>query len=208
MALADAIRSRHLDLRFECETRLDRLDVGLLDALHAAGLRAISFGVESVLPDVLRKAGRRPIPVGASARDHRALPPNRCGHGGLLRLRLPAGRLAFDRRDDRLRDRSRLDGGAVQAAHAVPGRRRCGSRSRRASTKPTGSASTGSRRRSSIRRCRRATCSFSSARRTRASTCVRRGSPTGRASRRRPCAPSRAAWTVPSHDGTHGRSGR
>jgi radical SAM superfamily enzyme YgiQ (UPF0313 family) len=62
MALADAIRTRHLDLRFECETRLDRLDTPLLDALHGAGLRAISFGVESVSPAILRKVGRRPIP--------------------------------------------------------------------------------------------------------------------------------------------------
>ena len=62
VALARAIRAKGLGLRFECETRLDRLDAGLLDELHAAGLRAISFGVESVSPDVLRKAGRRPIP--------------------------------------------------------------------------------------------------------------------------------------------------
>jgi len=62
IALARAIRARGLDLRFECETRLDRLDANLLNDLYAAGLRAISFGVESVSPDVLRKAGRRPIP--------------------------------------------------------------------------------------------------------------------------------------------------
>src|SRR6185295_14294245 len=54
------ILSRGLRLRFECETRLDRLDRGLLDRLHAAGLRAISFGVESLSPETLRKAGRRP----------------------------------------------------------------------------------------------------------------------------------------------------
>jgi anaerobic magnesium-protoporphyrin IX monomethyl ester cyclase len=62
IALARAIRANGLDLRFECETRLDRLDATLLEELYAAGLRAISFGVESVSPDVLRKAGRRPIP--------------------------------------------------------------------------------------------------------------------------------------------------
>jgi radical SAM superfamily enzyme YgiQ (UPF0313 family) len=62
VSLARAIRARGLELRFECETRLDRLDAALLDELHAAGLRAISFGVESVSPDVLRKVGRRPIP--------------------------------------------------------------------------------------------------------------------------------------------------
>jgi radical SAM superfamily enzyme YgiQ (UPF0313 family) len=62
MALADGIRSRGLDVRFECETRIDRLDPALLDALHAAGLRAMSFGVESVSGEILRKAGRRPTP--------------------------------------------------------------------------------------------------------------------------------------------------
>jgi radical SAM superfamily enzyme YgiQ (UPF0313 family) len=62
VSLARAIRARGLDLRFECETRLDRLDQALLNELYASGLRAISFGVESVSPEVLRKAGRRPIP--------------------------------------------------------------------------------------------------------------------------------------------------
>ena len=62
LALAQAIRTRGLDLRFECETRIDRLDTELLDALHAAGLRAMSFGVESVSPEILKKVGRRPTP--------------------------------------------------------------------------------------------------------------------------------------------------
>jgi radical SAM superfamily enzyme YgiQ (UPF0313 family) len=62
LAICDEIRWRGLDIRFECETRLDRLDAELLDKLHAAGLRAMSFGVESVSPDILRKVGRRPTP--------------------------------------------------------------------------------------------------------------------------------------------------
>jgi anaerobic magnesium-protoporphyrin IX monomethyl ester cyclase len=62
LAIADAIERRGLNLRFECETRLDRLDPALLDRLHGVGLRAISFGVESVSPETLRRAGRRPIP--------------------------------------------------------------------------------------------------------------------------------------------------
>jgi anaerobic magnesium-protoporphyrin IX monomethyl ester cyclase len=62
LALADEIRARDLDLRFECETRLDRLDADLLSALRAAGLRAISFGVESVSPEILKRVGRRPTP--------------------------------------------------------------------------------------------------------------------------------------------------
>jgi len=62
LALADAILTRGLSLRFECETRLDHLDTPLLDALQRAGLRAISFGVESVSPQTLRRVGRRPTP--------------------------------------------------------------------------------------------------------------------------------------------------
>jgi len=62
LALCDEIEARHLDLRFECETRLDRLDPTLLYAMQRAGLRAMSFGVESVDPATLRRAGRRVIP--------------------------------------------------------------------------------------------------------------------------------------------------
>ncbi len=62
LGLAEEIVSRGLTLRFECETRLDRLDESLLVALHRAGMRAMSFGVESLDPATLKKAGRRPIP--------------------------------------------------------------------------------------------------------------------------------------------------
>ena len=60
--LCDAIQTRGLTLRFEAETRLDRLDIELIDTLYAAGLRAMSFGVESLDPVTLKKSGRRPIP--------------------------------------------------------------------------------------------------------------------------------------------------
>jgi anaerobic magnesium-protoporphyrin IX monomethyl ester cyclase len=62
LELCDEIRTRGLSVRFECETRLDRLDPELLDIMHTAGLRAISFGVESVSTDLLRRVGRRPTP--------------------------------------------------------------------------------------------------------------------------------------------------
>ncbi len=62
LALCEGIASRGLDLTFECETRLDRLDVDLLSIMHKAGLRAMSFGVEAVSPQTLKKVGRRPIP--------------------------------------------------------------------------------------------------------------------------------------------------
>lgn len=60
--LCDMIRSRGLNLTFEAETRLDRLDVDLLNTLYKAGFRAMSFGVESLDPKILKKSGRRPIP--------------------------------------------------------------------------------------------------------------------------------------------------
>jgi len=61
-ALCDGILERGLQVTFECETRLDRLDDELLDKMHRAGLRAISFGVEALSPAILKKVGRRPIP--------------------------------------------------------------------------------------------------------------------------------------------------
>lgn len=62
LELCDEIAARGLTLTFEAETRLDRLDVELLDRLCAAGLRATSFGVESLSPATLKQSGRRPIP--------------------------------------------------------------------------------------------------------------------------------------------------
>jgi len=60
--LCEEILRRGLNLTFEAETRLDRLDVDLLNTLYAAGFRAMSFGVESLDPATLKKSGRRPIP--------------------------------------------------------------------------------------------------------------------------------------------------
>jgi radical SAM superfamily enzyme YgiQ (UPF0313 family) len=62
LELCDAIHARGLVLTFEAETRLDRLDVELIDRLYDAGFRAMSFGVESLDPATLKKSGRRPIP--------------------------------------------------------------------------------------------------------------------------------------------------
>ena len=61
-AIAEGILRKNLKVRFECETRLDDLDTRLLDLLHRAGLRTITFGVESVDPATLKRVGRRPIP--------------------------------------------------------------------------------------------------------------------------------------------------
>jgi len=60
--LCEEIKRRGLNLTFEAETRLDRLDVDLLNRMYSAGFRAMSFGVESLDPATLKKSGRRPIP--------------------------------------------------------------------------------------------------------------------------------------------------
>ncbi len=62
LEFCDEILARDLRVRFDVETRLDRLDTELLDHAYAAGLRAISYGVESVSADTLKRVGRRPIP--------------------------------------------------------------------------------------------------------------------------------------------------
>jgi radical SAM superfamily enzyme YgiQ (UPF0313 family) len=62
LALCDGMRGRRLAHTFECETRLDRLDDQILTAMHLAGLRAMSFGVESTAASTLKKVGRRAIP--------------------------------------------------------------------------------------------------------------------------------------------------
>jgi len=62
LALCDAVLSRGLNFRFECETRLDHLDEALLERMHAAGLSMITFGVEAISNETLRKVARRPTP--------------------------------------------------------------------------------------------------------------------------------------------------
>jgi len=60
--ISEGIRARGLRLTYECETRMDDLDEQLIREMHASGLRAINFGVESPDPIVLRKVARRVIP--------------------------------------------------------------------------------------------------------------------------------------------------
>jgi hypothetical protein len=119
LALADEIQARGLRFRFECETRLDRLDAVLIERLHAVGLRTMSFGVESSSETILRKVAPADS-TGSSACGHRAVPPARDRHCRVLRDRLPARRLGIDRHDDRVLGRAGLDLCTVQGAHALP----------------------------------------------------------------------------------------
>jgi radical SAM superfamily enzyme YgiQ (UPF0313 family) len=77
--LCDRMRARGLTHTFECETRLDRLDEELLRSMHAAGLRAISFGVEALSDETLKRVGRRPTP---HAHEHAILA--RCRELGIV----------------------------------------------------------------------------------------------------------------------------
>ena len=145
---------------------------GAARAMRAAGLRAISFGVESVSPDILKRVGRRPTPEAhqRSVIDWCREPASSRRRSTCSAFRRTTG---LHRRDDRLRDRHRLDRRAVQAPDPISRRRRCGSSSRRGSTRPTGRSSTASRPPSSIRTLKRASSGFCWARRTIASTCGR-----------------------------------
>jgi anaerobic magnesium-protoporphyrin IX monomethyl ester cyclase len=60
LELCDGIRTHRITHTFECETRLDRLDAQILEVMHGAGLRAMSFGVEAVSDTTLKHVGRRP----------------------------------------------------------------------------------------------------------------------------------------------------
>jgi anaerobic magnesium-protoporphyrin IX monomethyl ester cyclase len=77
--LCEQIHARGLRIDFECETRLDRLDDDLLRMMEGAGLTAISFGIEAVSPQILKKVGRRPIPP-----DHQRQVIDRCRDLGII----------------------------------------------------------------------------------------------------------------------------
>src|SRR5581483_6456221 len=66
-----------------------------------------------------QEVGPPAYPADAPADDHRALSQEGDRHRGVLRARVPAGRLELDRRDDRLRHGPRLALRAVQDPHAV-----------------------------------------------------------------------------------------
>jgi len=77
--ICEEIIARRLRLSFECETRMDDLDEWLVRVMHAAGLREISFGVESPDPLILKKVARRHIP-----HDHMRKIVNLCWELGIV----------------------------------------------------------------------------------------------------------------------------
>jgi len=60
-ALMKRMIDERIDLRFNCETRLDRLDTDLLDLMRRAGLAAVEVGIESASEATLRHVERIPI---------------------------------------------------------------------------------------------------------------------------------------------------
>jgi hypothetical protein len=61
-AICEGVVARGLELPFHCETRADRVDEPLLRLMRRAGFRAVSFGVESAVPRVLRAIGKVQAP--------------------------------------------------------------------------------------------------------------------------------------------------
>lgn len=57
-AICEGIVARGLQMPFDCETRADRVDGGLLRLMRRAGFAGIAFGLESAVPRVLRAAGK------------------------------------------------------------------------------------------------------------------------------------------------------
>jgi anaerobic magnesium-protoporphyrin IX monomethyl ester cyclase len=59
-AFCEAVIQKHSSLRWECETRLDRLDAELLVLMRRSGLASLKVGIESAEPSVLRNVDRTP----------------------------------------------------------------------------------------------------------------------------------------------------
>lgn len=62
LALCDAIEAAGVRVPFAIQTRVDRLDAGLLDRLAAAGLHQVFLGIESGDPETLRRIGKAASP--------------------------------------------------------------------------------------------------------------------------------------------------
>ncbi len=56
----EAMISQSIDVKWECETRFDRMDIELVQLMRDAGLRSVKFGVESADEHVLKDVKRRP----------------------------------------------------------------------------------------------------------------------------------------------------
>jgi radical SAM superfamily enzyme YgiQ (UPF0313 family) len=64
LKLCEELITRRIPIRWECETRLDRLDRALLEKMKEAGLKSVKVGIESSDADVLIQSNRRPVSLG------------------------------------------------------------------------------------------------------------------------------------------------
>lgn len=60
LELCQKMVDEKLDMRWACETRTDRLDIEMIDAMYDAGLRAMKVGIESSDEEILTSLKRKP----------------------------------------------------------------------------------------------------------------------------------------------------
>lgn len=61
--IAIKITERNIDIEWGCETRLDRLDIELLELLYKSGLRTLKVGIESAEPAILKQQKRKSVDI-------------------------------------------------------------------------------------------------------------------------------------------------
>jgi len=59
--ICEGILERGYNIKWACETRLDRVDKELLKLMYSTGLRVMNVGIESGSEEVIKKATRKPI---------------------------------------------------------------------------------------------------------------------------------------------------
>jgi len=63
VGICEGIVKKRLRLVWRCETRIENLDAGLITLMSRAGCIGINMGMESADERVLRKLGRKPVPL-------------------------------------------------------------------------------------------------------------------------------------------------
>ena len=153
LALCDEIRARGLQIRFECETRLDRLDPR---AHRRAAPRRPGGDQLRRGDDLARNAEARRAPADSARASAATSSPNAAAAASSRAAFYVFGFLQDDWSSIAATIDYAIDMGSTVAQFKlltpVSRARRCGASSRRSSTRRTGSGSTATRRRSPIRR--------------------------------------------------------
>lgn len=61
LEIAQRIRRDAPGVEWACETRVDCLDEALIDAMADSGFRGVNLGIESPDPEILKRAGKKPV---------------------------------------------------------------------------------------------------------------------------------------------------